>query len=823
MSPPAPKATYRLQVNHTFTLDDAARVVAYLSALGVSHAYLSPLLQATPGSMHGYDVVAHDRISEQAGGLGALGRLSTSLRAHGMGAVLDIVPNHMAVPVPESLNQPLWHFLRDGTESSYANWFDVDRTTGHMPLMPVLGGRLGDVLDAGEIAYEDGVLRYFDHEFPVKPGTTPRDPKLDRDRLEELLSQQNYRLASWKVANDELDYRRFFDVTSLIAVRVEDPVVFAATHELIAKLLADGTIDGLRIDHPDGLADPGGYLRDLAELTGGAWVVVEKILEPGESLPAWDCAGTTGYDALHEVGGLFVDPSAETALTSIYSAFTGEPSGFADVVRTAKREIVDSILLAEIERLVRGLRRLGQLDARWADRTDRRWRRALQALLVEFDVYRAYVTPGDRAPVASLTRINDAVIRACEAVPDVAEEVVVLGELASGVALTLPGASDRPAVCDLIADFVTRFQQTAGPVMAKGVEDTAFYRYHRLISLNEVGGDPGRFGTSPDAFHAASVTRQASWPSSMTTLTTHDTKRNEDVRARLAVLSEVPHLWTEAVRRWSTMADPYRSPAGPDQNSEYLLWQTLAGAWPISLERAQTYMEKATHEAKQRTAWIDADVPYDISIGDFVAGVLGDTALCADIEAFVVDSLLVPGRVNALAQKVIQLTMPGVPDVYQGTELWDLSLVDPDNRRPVDYWLRARLLASLESGALPGLGEGDVHDKGAAKLLAVSRTLSLRRRRPELFDESGSYTPLAAVGPVAGHVIAFSRGGGAVTVAPRLTVRLQGVGGWGDTALPLPVGHWRDAFTGAEFDGGVVRMADLLGGFPVGLLERIPR
>jgi (1->4)-alpha-D-glucan 1-alpha-D-glucosylmutase len=309
----------------------------------------------------------------------------------------------------------------------------------------------------------------------------------------------------------------------------------------------------------------------------------------------------------------------------------------------------------------------------------------------------------------------------------------------------------------------------------------------------------------------------------MTTLTTHDTKRNEDVRARLAVLSEVPHLWTEAVRRWSTMADPYRSPAGPDQNSEYLLWQTLAGAWPISLERAQTYMEKATHEAKQRTAWIDADVPYDISIGDFVAGVLGDTALCADIEAFVVDSLLVPGRVNALAQKVIQLTMPGVPDVYQGTELWDLSLVDPDNRRPVDYWLRARLLASLESGALPGLGEGDVHDKGAAKLLAVSRTLSLRRRRPELFDESGSYTPLAAVGPVAGHVIAFSRGGGAVTVAPRLTVRLQGVGGWGDTALPLPVGHWRDAFTGAEFDGGVVRMADLLGGFPVGLLERIPR
>jgi (1->4)-alpha-D-glucan 1-alpha-D-glucosylmutase len=378
-------------------------------------------------------------------------------------------------------------------------------------------------------------------------------------------------------------------------------------------------------------------------------------------------------------------------------------------------------------------------------------------------------------------------------------------------------------VWDLVADFVTRFQQTAGPVMAKGVEDTAFYRYHRLVCLNEVGGDPGAFGTSPDAFHAASLTRQANWPSSMTTLTTHDTKRNEDVRARLAVLSEVPHLWSEAVRRWSTMADPYRSPAGPDHNSEYLLWQTLAGAWPISLERAQTYLEKATHEAKQRTGWIDADVPYDISIGDFVAGVLGDTALCADIESFVVGTLLVPGRVNALAQKVIQLTMPGIPDTYQGTELWDLSLVDPDNRRPVDYWLRARLLSSLESGAVPGVGEGDVHDDGAAKLLAVSRTLDLRRRRPELFGASGGYTPMAAVGPVAGHVVSFSRGGDAVTVAPRLTVRLETEGGWGDTALPLPVGRWRDVFTGEQYEGGVVRVADILGRFPVGLLERIPR
>ncbi|BEP16142.1 malto-oligosyltrehalose synthase [Acidothermaceae bacterium B102] len=807
-----PGSAYRLQIHGDFTLDDAAAQVPYLKALGVTHVYLSPLLQATPGSMHGYDVVAHDRISEQAGGLPALERYSAAARAHGLGTVLDIVPNHMAVPVPESLNQPLWQFLRDGLDSDYASWFDVDRSVDEVPLMPVLGQRLGNAIAAGEITYDSDalVLRYFDHEFPVRPGGPADD-------LEALLHRQHYRLASWKVGNDELNYRRFFDVTTLIAVKVEDPAVFAATHELIGKLVAEGIVDGLRVDHPDGLADPGGYLSDLAGLTGGAWVVAEKILEPGETLPAWDCAGTTGYDALHEVGGLFLDPAGETPLTSIYSAFSGEPSGFADVVRTAKREIVDSILLAEIERLVRVLRHLGQLDARWADHTDRHWRTALQALLVEFDVYRAYVTPGQPAPQDSLDRIADAVTRACAADPKVTEEIEALGQLVSGAALLEPGLD--AAVATLLAELVTRFQQTAGPVMAKGVEDTAFYRYHRLIALNEVGGDPAVFGTSLDEFHAASLDRQAHWPASMTTLTTHDTKRNEDVRARVAVLSEVPHLWTDAVRRWSTMADPYRSPAGPDRNSEYLLWQTLAGAWPLTLDRALTYMEKATHEAKQRTAWIDVNEGFDSSIEAFVTGVLGDEALTTDLEAFVVDTLLVPGRINALAQRVVQLTVPGVPDVYQGTDLWDLSLVDPDNRRPVDYALRARLLAGLADAPVPGIG--GLNDEGAAKLLVVSRALDLRRRRPELFSPSGSYEPLQAEGPVAGHVVAFCRGGAAVTVAPRLPVRLGNEGGWGDTTLELPAGRWADVLTGASYDGGALRLADLLDTFPVALLERL--
>ena len=808
-----PGSAYRLQIHADFTLDDAAEQTPYLKALGVTHVYLSPLLQAAPGSMHGYDVVAHDRISEPAGGAAALERYSAAAQAHGLGTILDIVPNHMAVPVPESLNQQLWQFLRDGEDSEFATWFDVDRTVDPIPLMPVLGQRLGDALAAGEITYDPDalVLRYFDHEFPVKPGSGPVDD------IEELVRRQSYRLASWKVGNDELNYRRFFDVTTLIAVKVEVPAVFAATHELIGKLVADGIVDGLRVDHPDGLADPGGYLGDLAGLTGGAWVVAEKILEPGETLPAWDCAGTTGYDALHEVGGLFLDPAGETPLTSIYSAFSGEPSGFADVVRTAKREIVDSILLAEIERLVRVLRRLGRLDARWADHTDRHWRTALQALLVEFDVYRAYVTPGKPAPQASLDRIADAVARACAADPKVTEEIEALGDLVGGSALVEPGLD--PAVAALLAELVTRFQQTAGPVMAKGVEDTAFYRYHRLITLNEVGGDPAVFGTPLEDFHAACLTRQTDWPASMTTLTTHDTKRNEDVRARVAVLSEVPHLWTDAVRRWSTMADPYRSAAGPDRNSEYLLWQTLAGAWPLTLDRALTYMEKATHEAKQRTAWIDVNENFDTSIETFVTGVLSDEALTSDLEAFVVDTLLLPGRVNSLAQRVVQLTAPGVPDVYQGTDLWDLSLVDPDNRRPVDYALRARLLAGLADGPVPGI-EG-LDDEGAAKLLVVSRALDLRRRRAEVFGPSGSYQPLTAEGPLAGHVVAFSRGGAAVTVAPRLPVRLGNEGGWGDTTLDLPVGRWVDVLTGASYDGGTLRLAHLLGAFPVALLERV--
>ncbi len=819
-----PLATYRLQVNQTFTLDDAARDVSYLAALGVSHVYLSPLLQAGPGSVHGYDVVAHDRISAPAGGSAALGRLSSSLRQHGMGAVLDIVPNHMAVPVPEYLNEPLWHFLRDGPTSPYAAWFDLDPVDGDKPLMPVLGKPLGEVLDAGELRYDvlRGVLCYYDHEFPVRPGTEPDSAEvLDRAAIEALLHAQHYRLASWRVANDELNYRRFFDVTSLIAVRVEDPVVFAATHELVAKLIADGTIDGLRIDHPDGLADPAGYLRDLAELTGGAWVVVEKILEPGETLPAWTCAGTTGYDALHQVSGLFVDPTAETSLTSVYSAFTGEPSDLTEVARAGKRKIVESILVAEIDRLVRVLHRLGRLDARWADRTDRQWRTALQSLLVELDVYRAYVTPGETAPAASVSRLHDAVRRAREASPDAADVIDTLGELATGAALTQPDV--QPAVRDLLADFVTRFQQTAGPVMAKGVEDTTFYRYHRLIALNEVGGNPGAFGTGLAEFHAASAARQALWPLSMTTLTTHDTKRSEDVRARLAVLSEVPHVWAEAVRRWSAAAEVHRSAAGPDRNSEYLFWQTLVGAWPLSVDRACAYMEKAVHEAKQRTGWIEVNENYDTSISDYVSGVLGDAELVTDIEGFVLDTLLIPGRVNALAQKLVQLTMPGVPDVYQGTECWDLSLVDPDNRRPVDYWLRAQLLSSLVLGVVPSLGEGDARDTGAAKLLVVNRALDLRRRRPELFGAQGSYLPLHAVGSQAGHVVAFARGGDAVTIAPRLTLRMAAEGGWDNTALPLPVGRWIDLLTGTRVDGGVSRVADLLARFPVALLERIPR
>ncbi len=792
-----PVSTYRVQLrppadDHPgFDFDDAARIVPYLADLGVTHLYCSPCLQAAPGSAHGYDVVDHSRLNDELGGRPAFDRMTAACRAAGLGIVLDIVPNHMAVSPPQSQNAQWWSVLRDGPCSPNAQWFDIDWSGDGRVLVPVLGGPLAQV--AGDLELLGDRIRYFGHELPISPGT-----RVEGDVLA-TLDAQHYRLSDWREAKQALNYRRFFDVTELTGVRVELPPVFEATHRLVLDQVAAGVVDGLRVDHPDGLADPGGYLSELAAATGGSWVVVEKILEPGEELPAsWQTAGTTGYDVLNDLLGLFVDPAGEQPLTALWNEVTGDDASYEQVVAGTKRLILSDVLPAEVNRLTDVAMRVCELDPSLWNVSRAALRAALVEVLASFGVYRAYLPAAGPAGPVAREHVVHAVDAARAAAPERAAEIDLVQRLVLAEGPPGPAAQE----------FVTRFQQTCGPVMAKGVEDTAFYRYLRLTALNEVGGDPGRFGLTTPQFHQANVVRQRDWPLTMTTLSTHDTKRSEDVRARLVLLSQCPQEWREAVGRWGALARPYRAPAGPDPATEQLVWQTLVGAWPLSADRAAAYLEKATREAKDGTSWVDPAPEFDRAVETFVRGVLSDAQLCCDIEAFV-DRLAPAWHMTALAQKAIQLTVPGVADTYQGTELWDLSLVDPDNRRPVDWDERRRLLAAV-TGPPPPVGA-----TGAAKLHVVTRLLRLRRDLPELFLADSSYEPLE----VGDRAVGFLRAGRLATIAP---VRGLSVAdsGWGGDSARLPSGSWHDVLAGVTHAGGEHRMGDLLGTFPVAVLLR---
>ncbi len=698
--------------------------------------------------------------------------------------MLDVVPNHMAVSEPESQNAAWWAVLRDGPSSPYARWFDIDWDSPDNPgkvLVPVLGAPLGEVLDDLELL-EDRV-RYYDHEVPLAPGT-----RVEGDVLA-TLEQQHYRLCHWRVAVEELDYRRFFDVTTLAGVRVEDPEVFDATHALVLDQVRSGVLDGLRIDHPDGLADPEGYLARLAEATGGAWVVVEKILEPGEDLPGtWRTAGTTGYDALNRVLGLFVDPAGERPLTDLWVSETGSRASFEQVVDTTKHLVLDQVLVAEVNRLVELGLRVCRTDPALRDTTRGALRAGLVELLASFGVYRAYLPPAGPADAVARAHVEHAVQAARQRVPARSAEIALAARLALAEGPSGP----------LAQEFVTRFQQTCGPVMAKGVEDTAFYRYLRFAALNEVGGDPGRFGLPVAGFHAACAAQQADWPLSQTTLSTHDTKRSEDVRARLVLLAQCPREWGEAVVRWSALAARHRSPAGPDQATELLVWQSLLGAWPISADRAVAYVEKATREAKARTSWVDPVPAFDEAVAGFVRGVLDDPAVVAELEAFT-ERLRPAWETTLLAQKLVQLTMPGVADTYQGTELPDLSLVDPDNRRPVDYEARRAGLKDLASAP--------------AKLRLTATALRLRREHPEWFLADATYEPLAA----GDRAVAFCRSGEVVTVAATRALLVER-SGWGEDAVTLPEGEWRGVLDGGTWSGRV-SLGELLAAGPALLVR----
>jgi (1->4)-alpha-D-glucan 1-alpha-D-glucosylmutase len=763
-----PVSTYRLQIRRGFTLQDAADTVPYLKSLGVDWVYLSPILTAEQGSDHGYDVTDPASVDPDRGGAGGLAAASRAAREAGMGVLVDIVPNHVGVATPVQ-NPWWWSLLKDGRQSRYAQAFDVDWDFG--------GGRiripvLGDDSDLDQLEVRDGELRYYDHRFPLAEGS-----HAEGDDPREVHDRQHYELIGWRRADNELNYRRFFAVNTLAGIRVEIPEVFDEAHAEVVRWFREGLVDGLRIDHPDGLADPEGYLRRLRDVTGGSYLLIEKILEPGEALPSsFECEGTTGYDALADVDRVFVDAGGQAPLDALDAELRGgRPADYEEMIRGTKRGITDGILHSEMLRLARlvpagtGLTREAATDA-------------LSEIIAAFPVYRSYLPEGEEI-------LKEACGLAVRRRPALEHAVGAL----------------LPRLLDASAELGQRFQQTSGMVMAKGVEDTAFFRYTRLGTLTEVGADPTEFAVTPEEFHARMARRQAGLPLSMTTLSTHDTKRSEDTRARISALAELAPEWTASLGRIQDLAP---LPDGPLAN---LLWQAVAGVWPADRERLQSYAQKAAREAGNSTNWMDPDPAFEDKLAAAVDAAFDNPGVRAELDALV--ALLEPyGAANALGAKLVQLTMPGVPDVYQGTEFWDRSLTDPDNRRPVDFAERRRALAALDAGERPASFRDD-----AAKLLVTSRALRLRRDRPELFT---GYALVPATGAAADHLLAFDRGTdgpGAITLATRLPRGLERTGGWQDTAIQLDV-TVADELTGKTFGPGTVAVGDILRDYPVALL-----
>ncbi|HQT67311.1 MAG: malto-oligosyltrehalose synthase [Rhodospirillales bacterium 20-60-12] len=919
-----PRATYRLQLHAGFTFDDAARIVPYLAALGVSHAYTSPILTARPGSTHGYDIVDHRAINPELGGEPAFRRFVAALRAQGMGIIVDIVPNHMGVG---GADNGWWlDLLEWGQASRYANFFDIDWTPPDPALngkilAPFLGAPYGECLDAGEIklkfdaATGSIAAHYGEHVLPITPPDYPRllpgllppwhaarhagrqaarikadllsrdaglidaalarfDPATEtgRAQLHALLERQHYRLAWWRAAADEINWRRFFDVTSLAGLRVELPAVFDATHELLLRLYGEGLIDGMRIDHVDGLADPRAYCRKLRRSlhTAGAsrpadapagepYILVEKILAAGEFLPAdWLTDGTTGYDFMDQVGGLLHDPEGAVKLAQLWSRLTGRAADFEVEEREARRLTLRDALASELNAAAAALHRIARRDLVTRDFTLTTIRRALTEILIHFPVYRLY------AGSAGRTRPDDHVLaramagarRSLRAADH--PLLALIGDWLGGKSphLLPPGPARRGRLRAMV-----RFQQLSSPVAAKSVEDTAFYRYGRLLSRNEVGSNPGVFALTPAGFHAACQTRQRHTPHAMLATATHDHKRGEDVRARLAVISEIPDEWEACLERWMRMnaalhrtVDPaLGADQAPDPADEIMLYQMLVGAWPLGLaaddeaglaafrSRIAAWQVKALREAKLHTGWIAPDEAYEAACADFLAATLDPqraAPLCAELAAFAA-RIAPAGALNGLAQTVLRLTVPGMPDQYQGTEYWDESLVDPDNRSAVDYPRRADDLAHHAplSALLADWRSGRIKQAITAELLA------LRRLHAASFA-SGSYVKLDTQGPLAGHVLAFARifdDQMIITAVTRLACGLLGTAGlplvpraaWAGTHIIFPdhlAGRtWRSLFdpghpighsighSGAP-DGRILRIETLFAQLPAALL-----
>ncbi len=810
-----PRATYRVQLHAGFTFDDARAIVPYLRDLGISHLFCSPVLQAAAGSTHGYDVVDHGRVSAELGGEEAWLRLTDAVRDHGMGTVLDIVPNHMAIGEG---NRWWWDVLTHGRASEFAPFFDIEwdppeSRLRDVILLPVLADHYGRVLEAGGIrlAVRDDrpIVLAAERSFPLDPASVDavggaslvasvEALNADVDALDALLNRQHYRLAHWRAASRDLGYRRFFDIDDLVGLRVEDERVFAETHALPLRWVAEGRVDGLRIDHPDGLRDPAGYFTRLRAAAPDAWIVAEKILELDEALPPdWPVDGTTGYGFANLATGLQVAPAAEATMTELWTSLADAGPEWETVVAGARAEVLSTVLGSDVNRLTDLFLAVCEAHRRYRDFTRHELHHALRATAAALPVYRTYVraadgfvAPGDAALISKMVE------RAAAGRPDLDPELFEL--LGRVLRLELDGP--------LAHELAMRFQQLTPPAMAKGVEDTSFYRHHRLVALNEVGGDPGRFGVSAGDFHGAMQEAARTWPAAGLVLSTHDTKRSADVRARLAIVTADPAGWRVLVERWIELSAAYRTDSErPTDADAYLLLQVLVGAWPIDADRAAAYMAKATHEAKLRTSWTAPDAAYDAAVVRFVRESLADASVVGVLEAFVAD-LAEAGWRAALAQVTLHLTAPGVPDIYQGGELWDLALVDPDNRRPVDYDVRRRLLD--EAGDLGPSAAWERRDGGMPKLWLHRRLLELRARRPDAFAPGASYEPIRADG-----TIAYVRGGAVVVAVPLVPVTTSP-----DVELRLPAGEWT-ALDGATLRGPTT-LGDLFEAFPVAVLER---
>jgi len=942
-----PVSTYRLQFNKEFTLDDAAHLAPFLSDLGITDVYASPILKATPGSMHGYDICDHSQINPEIGGSEALERLSAELQSRGMGLILDFVPNHMGINEHENL---WWRdVLENGPSSEYARFFDIDWTPlkaelRDKVLLPILGEQYGVALDSGKLQIalsSDGrfSLHYFDRDLPLNPKQicillrhnldnlkaehAEESPELTEflsilfhlehlpsseqtdmtsvsersrekevakrrlaalmnesaeisrhleanirefngkpgepptfDLLHDLLERQPYRLSSWRTATHEINYRRFFDINELAAIRMEDTEVFNATHALVLQLIAKNMVTGLRLDHVDGLFDPRAYFDRLHEAVGPErqiYLVVEKILTEGERLPEdWAVHGTTGYEFLNILNSLYVDKSAAREFQKLYNRITGSRRSFQEVVYSSKKLIIETSMASEMHVLAHELNRISESDRHYRDFTLLSLQEALTEVVSCFPVYRTYVSASGWSEFDK--RNIDAAIR--DAVHRNPAQETSIFRFIRKMLLPAPRATLSAEEHARRLRFAMKVQQYTGPVQAKGVEDTAFYRYCPLLSLNEVGGNPTHFGERTEEFHDANRERAERYPLGLSATSTHDAKRGEDARARLNILSEIPAIWGQQVKLWMRINSSARTivqdgPA-PDRSDEYIYYQALLGAWPAGqtqvtsefVSRMSQYLSKATKEKKIHTSWITPSPQYDEAVEEFVKQTLVGPRAKPFLAQFLPFQQRVAelGMINSLSQLTLKIASPGVPDFYQGSEVWDLNLVDPDNRRPADYVAHSRTLAEISER----LGQGRLccaklavaadllghWSEGGVKLFLTSQGLSVRRHKPDLFLR-GQYLALGASGSAASNVVAFGRrfeDDVAIAVAPRLITGVAGFerglplgSAWGDTRLDLgelASRSFQNVFNGqnVQAQDGWVPLQELFAKFPVALL-----